>query len=63
MMNLESFLIWLGGVVFGLVLGFFFKLVIRESKEPTQISTLSTIEVEEKVKDVKKKSGTGHPFF
>jgi ABC-type antimicrobial peptide transport system permease subunit len=61
MMNLESFLIWLGGVVFGLVLGFFFKLVMREAKEPTPVSTLSTSEVE--AKRVEKKSGTPPPFL
>jgi ABC-type antimicrobial peptide transport system permease subunit len=63
MMNLESFLIWLGGVVFGLVLGFFFKLVMREAKEPTPISTLSTSKVEAKVKEAEKKSGTVPPFL
>lgn len=63
MMNLESFLIWLGGVVFGMVLGFFFKLVVREAKESTQTSTLSTVEVEAKTKEVEKKTGAAPPFI
>lgn len=63
MMNLESFLIWLGGVVFGLVLGFFFKLVVREVKTPTQTLTISDkVEAKAKAKE-EKKSGTAPPFF
>ena len=63
MINMESFLIWLGGVVFGLVLGFFFKLVLREVKATTQVSTISSSEVEAKTKEKGKKSGSAPPFF
>ena len=63
MISLESFLIWLGGVVFGLVLGFFFKLVLREFKESTRVSTISSSKVEAKAKEKGKKSGSAPPFF
>lgn len=63
MINMESFLIWLGGVVFGLVFGFFFKLVLREFKESTRVSTISSSEVEAKKREVEKNSRSGPPFF
>jgi hypothetical protein len=61
MINLESFLMWLGGVVFGLVPGFFLKLILQEADEPSpsKVSTLSSPEIEEE----KKKSGAAPPFF
>jgi hypothetical protein len=41
MLTLESFLIWLGGVVFGLAVGFFAQLILREAKAETEQEALT----------------------